>query len=194
MRLLIVDNESAHTSKILSLLMAERTTIISWNEFRSDIVVDFDGVILSGSSYHSVLNRSDVYAEQHKLILESKRPILGICAGFQLIAKVYGAQLQRQREKIRGVKQLCVLRKDPLLSHLIDGNVYEAHHWIVKEIPDVFITLATSDTGIEVIKHKDKLLYGVQFHPEVTKPENDGAIIMRNFLDILRGYYANQNN
>ena len=59
----------------------------------------------------------------------------------------------------------------------------EIHGWSVAVIPKDFELLAES-TYIQCIKHKDKFIYGSQFHPEVEVSYNEGKKYMTNFLQM----------
>ncbi len=111
-------------------------------------------------------------------------PILGICLGFELICEKYGAMVRRHKKRIEGIKNIRLGQKDKLFDSLHVPTVYENHIYRVEEAPVDFDILATSDSGIEAIKHKKKKLYGVQFHPEVYPNRTDGRIILFNFIHI----------
>ena len=50
---------------------------------------------------------------------------------------------------------------------------------------DELVSLAVSEDGIEIMKHKNKLIYGVQFHPEELQDGNNGHSILKNFLSMI---------
>jgi len=64
-------------------------------------------------------------------------------------------------------------------------KVYEAHRWIVKTLPECLIGLARSKDGFEIVKHKDKKIYGLQFHPEMFVESTCGAEIFGNLLSLV---------
>ena len=64
-------------------------------------------------------------------------------------------------------------------------DVYEMHRWVVLK-NEFMISLAMSKTGIEAVKHPEKIIYGVQFHPEVFVDGGYGKLIIENFLKIVR--------
>lgn len=43
----------------------------------------------------------------------------------------------------------------------------ESHHWGVKNVSEDLEVLGTSKDSIEIVKHKMKKIYGLQFHPEL---------------------------
>lgn len=48
------------------------------------------------------------------------------------------------------------------------------------------IPLAKSKFGVEIIKHPKKIIYGVQFHPEIKVSRNYSKKILNNFLEIVK--------
>src|SRR5699024_7176742 len=66
--------------------------------------------------------------------------------------------------------------------------VYEYHLEEVKEVPDHFEVLASSQLcEVQAMRHKEKLIYGVQFHPEAFDPIFPaGELILHNFFKLAR--------
>jgi len=57
----------------------------------------------------------------------------------------------------------------------------------VSRVPDDFDVLARSDVcDVEAMRHVERPLFGVQWHPEVSHTEH-GLRLFRNFLDTCRG-------
>ena len=60
--------------------------------------------------------------------------------------------------------------------------VWMSHQDAVNKLPKGFKAIAsTKDSKLTIIENKDRKIYGVQFHPEVTHTEN-GMQIFKNFL------------
>ncbi|MCX8182985.1 MAG: hypothetical protein N3F08_00990 [Crenarchaeota archaeon] len=52
---------------------------------------------------------------------------------------------------------------------------------------------STEECRIQVMKHRERPLYGVQFHPQIFDEEHpDGRKILENFFKIARQYWENQ--
>src|SRR5579871_3312984 len=64
-------------------------------------------------------------------------------------------------------------RRDPLFAELQEPPlVYESHYCEIKTLPPPFELLAsTIECRIQAMRHRDRPLYGVQFHPEDYMPE-----------------------
>lgn len=69
-------------------------------------------------------------------------------------------------------------------------RVYQHHRAEVTELGKDMVKLASSDLCIhQIIKHKTKPIYGVQFHPKLSTEANpDGWKILENFTSIAREY------
>ncbi|MBN1793219.1 gamma-glutamyl-gamma-aminobutyrate hydrolase family protein [Candidatus Woesearchaeota archaeon] len=99
-----------------------------------------------------------------------KQPVLGICAGMEAIAAVFGGELEEKKEI--GMKNIRTTRKNKLFKG--EFEAYCLHRKAISRQGDWlkdFDILAESDACIEAIKHKDREVYGVMFHPEVRNQE-----------------------
>ena len=53
-------------------------------------------------------------------------------------------------------------------------DVFESHAFEISKLPNMLITIGKSDNcKYEIIQHKEKLIFGTQFHPEMTSDGND---------------------
>ncbi|MEI6144754.1 MAG: gamma-glutamyl-gamma-aminobutyrate hydrolase family protein, partial [Candidatus Berkelbacteria bacterium] len=77
------------------------------------------------------------------------------------------------------------IQNDPIFANISNLKVYESHRWIVKKVGEDLLALAKSEDGIEVIKHKNRLIYGVQFHPEMLADDTCDQTIIKNFLTLI---------
>lgn len=117
-----------------------------------------------------------------KWIFDLGIPILGICYGFQLIAKMFNGVVSRGTGEF-GRTVIRILERDPLLEGWNDEEVvWMSHNDYVEGLPKILKPLAISESGyISIFKHVNKPIYGVQFHPEV-KHTPKGMILLKNFL------------
>ncbi|MFH1850086.1 MAG: glutamine-hydrolyzing GMP synthase [archaeon] len=137
-------------------------------------------IILSGGP-------SSVYVENAPLcdqdILNLDVPILGICYGHQLIARCSKGKVSNKKIKEFGKKILWVKKESDLLKGIgHETQVWMSHGDSVEELPNGFITLASTDTcRIAAFANTEHGLYGVQFHPEVAHTPK-GRDMLANFI------------
>ncbi len=110
-------------------------------------------------------------------------PILGICYGMQLMAKILDGKVKSSLHREYGKAHLIVDKKDDLFYGLdCDLTVWMSHGDRVLILPDGFHTIAhTVNSPIAAMGNKMGKIYGVQFHPEVVHTPQ-GLKIIDNFL------------
>ena len=117
-----------------------------------------------------------------KRIYDLKIPILGICYGLQLIADQLGAKVTAHEKKQFGKETLQIVSSklfSDLKSPLI---VWFSHGAQADTLPHGFKTIGTTRSAkIAAFENKEKQIYGIQFHPEVTHTPN-GTQVLKNFL------------
>ena len=64
--------------------------------------------------------------------------------------------------------------------------VYEAHRWIIPQLGRDLIGIAQSANGYEIIKHKSRQIYGLQFHPEKYTKKSSGKYIFNQIVDVIK--------
>jgi GMP synthase-like glutamine amidotransferase len=133
-------------------------------------------------------------------------PILGICAGHQLIGHAHGAawgplgRLQPGevdpdpgfvpgQRKERGFLPVEVDPRCPIFRDLASVAImFQLHYWQLEEAPPGFIARARSEwSPIQAIERQDRPVFGVQFHTERFDADHPhGGAVLRNFFDIAQ--------
>ena len=143
------------------------------------------GFILSGGPSTVTTKK---FQSVPKEIFQKKIPILGICYGLQLIAKIFGGKIKpskKRREFGRAI--LFKKRSSLLIKNFLNSktSVWMSHEDAVVKLPKQFkIIASTKDSKLTVIENPKNRIYGVQFHPEVTHTYN-GKQIFKNFLFLI---------
>ena len=118
-------------------------------------------------------------------IFQKKIPILGICYGLQLIAKLLGGKIKASKKRREFGRAFLINKKSSLLTKnfLEDSNqVWMSHEDAVTTMPKRFKLIAsTKESKLTIIENTKDKIYGIQFHPEVTHTKN-GKKIFENFL------------
>ena len=143
-----------------------------YSELQVKDILNCSKIILSGTT----LKDTTALQESKKFLWlkETDKPVLGICAGMEAIGLVFGLYLNFCLEI--GMTQITTLKDNPLF--LSTFKAYSLHSYTIEPSED-FEILAESTHCIQAIKHKQKPLYGVLFHPEVRNEE-----ILKRFIKL----------
>lgn len=109
-------------------------------------------------------------------------PTLGICFGHQLICKYFDSDVVRHNSEY-GEEFLSHNSNDPFLKGISKSTkVWMSHSESVVDLGAELVSLGSSKYDKNsVIRHKQKPIYGVQFHPEVSHTA-EGEQMLINFL------------
>jgi anthranilate synthase component II len=120
-------------------------------------------------------------------------PILGVCLGHQAIGQAFGGQIVRAREPMHGKVSRIDHNGQGIFRGLNGPFQATRYHSLVIEratAPDELEVSAETDDGlIMAVAHRDRPVYGVQFHPESIASEN-GRQILGNFLELASAFNA----
>ena len=148
------------------------------------------GIVLSGgpaSVYDEDAPKCDAQVFQLGL------PVLGICYGMQLITRHGEGVVSQAKEREYGRTELTILDNTDLFAGMDLGSeivVWMSHGDRVEKIPVGFHPLAASENApYAAIVHRDKQLFGVQFHPEVYHTPQ-GREILANFAYDICGCHG----
>ncbi len=140
---------------------------------------DVKGIIISGGP-QSVYDKNAPRFDPE--ILEFDIGILGLCYGHQLLAQHYGGTVEPAQKKEYGVTEVIVDKTKGILKYLESiEQVWMSHSDNISSMPEDFEVLAhTKNTPVAAFGHKEKKIYGAQWHPEVVHTKN-GMRIFKNF-------------
>ncbi|MDH5381289.1 MAG: glutamine-hydrolyzing GMP synthase [Cyclobacteriaceae bacterium] len=180
-QILILDFGSQYT-QLIARRVRELNTYCEIHPYNHipEINDSIKGIILSGSPC-SVLDPSSPDVD---LALFGNLPVLGVCYGAQLIAKKYGGNVLPSKIREFGRANLHKIdQHNALMKEIeLDSQVWMSHGDTISFLPDTFEVI-TSTESVEVAgyKMKDKPVFGIQFHPEVTHT-TQGKDLLRNFV------------
>ena len=146
-------------------------------------ISNLKGIILSGGP-HSVYDEDAFGCNKEIFALEI--PVLGICYGMQLIAKTFGATINKSVTSEYGKIQIEVDENNPLFQKLPKiQTVWMSHGDYVKTLPQGFSKIASSkNCKLASIANENKKIYAVQFHPEVRHTIYGNEILHHFVFDI----------
>ena len=140
----------------------------------------FSGIVISGAP--TLLTQVDQtkYLEPFKFILDTEIPILGICLGHQIIGLLHGARIDSDT-MINKMEHIEILEKNDLFLGIENNALFREEHSEFISLPDQFELLGKSEScDNEVMRHKDKKIWSMQFHPEVSG--ENGKMLFSNFM------------
>jgi GMP synthase (glutamine-hydrolysing) len=149
------------------------------------------GLIFSGSPY-SISSKENKAPSVDKKFFSLGIPILGICYGMQLMAKLTGGEVGGSGSNEYGKTKIKLDLDSPLFEDLKPSETcWMSHKDCVEKIPSGFKVIAsTPNVPIAGIEEPDKKFFGIQFHPEVVHTPA-GMDILRNFLFDICGCTPN---
>lgn len=123
-------------------------------------------------------------------------PTLGICYGFQVMARALGGEVANTGLREYGATDAVLAGSGGVLlgGQPDTQNVWMSHGDQVAKAPEGFEVLAsTADTPVAAFGSTEKGLYGVQWHPEV-KHTDHGQEVIENFLHKAAGLASDWNS
>jgi len=120
-------------------------------------------------------------------------PLLGVCLGHQAIGEAFGARVVRAPRLMHGKTSAVSHTGEGVLAGLPDPFEAMRYHSLVvaaEGLPAELVPTAWSaDEGwgreLMALRHRDRPLHGVQFHPESIRTP-DGMRILATFLGMVR--------
>jgi anthranilate synthase/aminodeoxychorismate synthase-like glutamine amidotransferase len=189
-RVVVVDHHDSYTYNLVHLVAAvtgELPEVVEHDEVRP-------GDVLSGGFTHIVLSPGPGSPDDERdfsvgraVLREASVPVLGVCLGMQGLVSVYGGRV-RQVPPAHG--EVAVVTHDGSGIFARVPNPFRAvryHSLAAVALPGVLIANAWCDSEagpvVMGVAHREKPLWGVQFHPESILTEH-GETMLRNFLEL----------
>lgn len=157
--------------QIVKTITNIKTKTIHWSQIIEKEIETHNKIIISGSPL-GYFHDKKIYTK-FQYLKTIKKPVLGICAGSQIIAEIYDEKLI-PGEEIGIVKDIKILKKDPILENVDLKEIYTLHSKAFN-IPKNFEIIAKTKYPA-IIKNKN--IYGILFHPEVRNKK-----IITNFIN-----------
>ncbi|HEX6536301.1 MAG TPA: glutamine-hydrolyzing GMP synthase [Gemmatimonadaceae bacterium] len=142
------------------------------------------GIILSGGP-------SSVYDEGAPTAppeIFDVAPTLGVCYGMNLVAKLQGGVITPAEQREYGRAELVVDRADGLFAGFTPGEetpVWMSHGDRVVTAPPGFeVTAHSTNSEVAAFRHRERPIFGVQFHPEVHHTPRGGEMLANFLFDV----------
>jgi carbamoyl-phosphate synthase small subunit len=125
--------------------------------------------------------------ETVKLIMESNRPVFGICLGHQLLALANGISTYKMHHGHRGLNHPVKNLLTGLGEMTSQNHGFAVSEKDVEKNNQVEVThLHLNDNTIMGIRIKDKRAFSVQYHPEASPGPHDSRYLFDQFVESIR--------
>jgi GMP synthase-like glutamine amidotransferase len=152
-------NEALHEREFVDPI-ATIGTVRHYNDVTQADIDAADKIIICGTSLKDNQFINDI--EKFEWIKSCEKPILGICAGMQIIGMLYGAELKETLEIGFYTEEF-----KPFLGLDGEHQVYHLHQTYADFSLLKTFTIFAGEKVAQAVKHNERELYGVLFHPEV---------------------------
>ncbi len=137
--------------------------VVKYKKLKKEDLEKADKIIISGTSLKDNEFVKDL--KYFSWIKDFEKPILGICAGAQIIGLIYGGKILKKTE----IGMTRIKMEKQFLGTSGEVEVYELHNNYIKFGED-FEIFARNEIE-QAVKHKSKEIYATLFHPEVGNKE-----------------------
>ena len=171
--LLVVDNGSIYTQNLIDFLMKKEISFEkeSPNDLNLQSLEKYDSFILSGRRK----NEKKINQINSKVILHSikkNKKLLGICYGAEILSLTLGGTIRKLETNQRGDEEISIQKENVLANEKL--KVFESHGFEISRLPNSLISIADSkNCKNEIVQYNEKLIFGTQFHPEMTPDGQD---------------------
>jgi GMP synthase (glutamine-hydrolysing) len=145
-------------------------------------------IVLSGSSAPWAAHDPAALDRLGEVVSAGGRPVLGICAGMQLLGRFAGGRIRHSAEPEIGELDVEVVESDGLLRDAGERpRVFQHHTDELVDLPEGFRLLATTERcHVQALASEQRGWWGTQFHPESYRSANpDGERILRTFFELV---------
>ena len=191
LKVVVIDNYDSFTYNLVHILdeLEVEVTIIRNNQFHIDDLEAYDKILISpGPGIPSEAGLTKKVIKTYA----AKKPILGICLGHQSIGQSYGGSIVQCKEIMHGKIDMIEHSGHELFKGVNKNFKATRYHSLIVERetlpPNLKIIAETRNKIIMGIAHKNKNIFGLQFHPE-SIGTIVGKTILKNFLSIIKYEY-----
>jgi anthranilate/para-aminobenzoate synthase component II len=166
-------NEYEFVTPIIQIVKKfDKVKIVKFNELdKTKELVGVNKIIITGTALKDFEYLK--YVKNFSFLLHTEAPILGICAGAQIIGKFFGCRLSEKfsigRYRVKIISQTPLCQQKKFFAYFL----FSRYVVLNKE----FESLGVKGNSVVFFKHKQLPIYATLFHPEVYNPD-----VIVNFL------------
>jgi anthranilate synthase component II len=193
-RVTLIDNYDSFTFNLVHYLGELGAEVEVWRNdeiaVADALAAEPDGIVLSPGP--CTPSEAGVCLELVRAASETT-PMLGVCLGHQAIGQAFGGEIVRAPAPMHGKVSRISHNARGLFRGLNGPFSATRYHSLIIErssAPDELEITAESDDGLVMaVAHRERPVFGVQFHPESIASEN-GRQILRNFLELADAFHS----
>src|SRR5471032_576509 len=142
-----------------------------------------DGIVLSPGP--CTPNEAGICMDLIKEAAQAQVPLFGVCLGHQAIGQVFGGRVVRAPQPMHGKTSRIRHTGEGVFAGLANPLVATRYHSLIVDragLPSALtVTAETEDGLIMGLRHRDRPIHGVKFHPESIASVG-GHELLANFL------------
>jgi anthranilate synthase/aminodeoxychorismate synthase-like glutamine amidotransferase len=183
MRVLLIDNYDSFTYNVADLLarLGADVDVVRNDAATLDelLAAGHDAIVLSPGPGGPA--DAGVSLRLVGVALERRIPLLGICLGMQCIGAAFGGRIARLPEVVHGASSPVVHDGEGVFTDVPQRFEAGRYHSLVVEeatLPPALVATAHTEDGVLMgIRHFDRCIEGVQFHPvSILSPAGDRLV------------------
>ncbi len=188
MRVLVIDNYDSFTFNLVQYLgeLGAATRVVRNDRIDARGIADdpADGILVSPGP--CTPNEAGISLTA---VATSRVPVLGVCLGHQSIGQAFGGKVVRAERLMHGRTSPILHEGAGIFAGLPSPFDATRYHSLIVDrasLPDCLeITAWTAEGEIMGLRHKERRVEGVQFHPESILTAH-GKELLANWLRVLR--------
>lgn len=185
---IVIDNHDSFTFNLVHALAMRGARCVVVKNDELDVAqllaLDCSGYVISPGP-----GRPEQAGVTPQLIarLPEQRPLLGVCLGHQAIAQRFGAQVVHAQRALHGKR--CAIEHDGRglfagLPSPLQQARYNSLTVAPETLPACLQVLATANGELMALRHRERPIHGIQFHPESALSER-GSHLLGNWVQSL---------
>jgi para-aminobenzoate synthetase len=188
MKTLLIDNYDSFTFNLFQLIakvnrvqpIVVRNDSAPWSEIRQ---WDFDNIVISPGPGRPEVERDFGICSQ--AIKEANVPVLGVCLGYQGLCHLFGGTVDYAKSVMHGRASKIIHTAEEIFRGIPSPFTAIRYHSLhVSKLSDELEQMAWTEDGIVMgARHKNRPIWGVQFHPESICTEY-GHQLIENFRSL----------
>ncbi|SIO09563.1 anthranilate synthase, component II [Rhodovulum sp. ES.010] len=188
--LLLIDNYDSFTYNLVHYLgeLGAETQVVRNDavDVQQAMALNPSAILLSPGPCDPA--RAGICLALTKAAAETGTPLLGVCLGHQTIGEAFGGRVVRANEIVHGKMGRIEHDATGVFSGLPSPFDATRYHSLVVEresLPECLVVNGwLVDGTIMGLRHRDRPIHGVQFHPESIASQH-GHRLLKTFLDTV---------